>query len=92
MNLCEHRLQHLLETLVLGPLIEFADKVPANLESVRGESQGGVAEVLFVEFTSAIRELPGLDRLKALGEDGVIPLTMLPAWSLKLIPLVFINL
>lgn len=64
MNLCEHLLQQLLELLVLSPLIEFADKMPANLERVRGESQGCVAEVLVVDFTSAIRELPGLDRLK----------------------------
>jgi hypothetical protein len=48
MHLCEHLLKRLLEALILSPLVEFTDKMAPNLEGVRGKSQGGVAEVLFV--------------------------------------------
>lgn len=57
MNLREHLLQQLLETLVLSPLVELADEMAPYLERVGGESQGGVAEVLFIRFVSAIWKL-----------------------------------
>lgn len=57
MDLREHLFQHLLETLVLGPLVELADEMASYLERVRGKSQGGVAEVLFIRFVSAIWKL-----------------------------------
>lgn len=94
MYLGEHALKQLLELLVLSPRVEFADEVSSRLERVRGESQGRVAKVLFGGFTSAIcglgdygePECPWWLRMETL------LLTMLPAWSLKFIPLVFINL
>lgn len=90
----EHLLQQLLQLLVLRPLVELADEMPPCLERVRGESQGRVAEVLFGGPMSAVCELGshGGPRWYWEDEKGGPFLTMLPAWSLKLIPLVFINL
>jgi hypothetical protein len=47
MHLGEHLFKERLERLVLGSLVELADKVAAGLERVRGKGEGGVAEVLF---------------------------------------------
>lgn len=94
MYLGEHPLKQLLELLVLGPRVEFADEMSSCLERVRGESQGCVAEVLFGGPKSAICDMGhygGLERPWGL-KMGTLSLTMLPAWSLKFIPLVFINL
>lgn len=102
MYLGEHTLKQLLELLVLGPLVELADEVPPCLERVRGERQGRVAKVLFGGFASAVCGLGDCGGLKCLLWErgggrgclnmGTLFLTMLPAWSLKFIPLVFINL
>lgn len=94
MYLGEHPLKQLLELLVLGPGVEFADEVSSCLERVRGEGQGCVAKVLFGAFTSAICELGDHDGRECPSglKMGTLSLTMLPAWSLKFIPLVFINL
>lgn len=89
----EHLLQRLLELLVLRALIEFADEVAPCLERIRGKSEGCVAEVLLGGFTSAVCEMGAKADCNFLGGWRlVVSLTMLPAWSLKLIPLVFINL
>lgn len=46
MDLLEHGLETLLQRLVLAALVEFAHKVPADLEGFVAEIEGGAAEVL----------------------------------------------
>lgn len=71
MYLGEHLFQGLLELLVLRPLVEFADEVPSSLESIRGKSEGCIAEVLFGGFTSAVMSWASWRAAVSLGiKDG----------------------
>jgi len=45
-HLGKHFLEQVLKRLVLGALVELADKMAAWLEGVAGEGEGGHAEVL----------------------------------------------
>lgn len=47
MHLGEHALQPLLEVLVLGALVEFADEMAPAPEGVAREAKGGAAEILY---------------------------------------------
>lgn len=42
----KHFLEQVLKGLVLGALVELADKMAARLEGIAGERKGGFAEVL----------------------------------------------
>ena len=93
MHLGKEPLKPLLQLLVLGALVELADKVPSRPERVTGKLQRRVAEILFPiskrRTTFSSQRLPPMARVLK-GQPG--QLTMLPAWSRKALPLVFMSL
>lgn len=81
-HLIEKLLEPLLEFLVFRALVELADEVPAVLQCVAREAEGGATKIL--EANAGVS--------KVMFIEGPTKLTMLPAWSRNEMPLVFIIL
>ena len=88
MYLREHFLELILQQLVLGALVKLAQEVTAGPQGIARKLECGLAQVLQqVEGGMSDRYA----RYEGTSCDALQP-TMLPAWSLKAIPLVFIIL
>ena len=85
MNFLEQFPELIFEFLILFPLVEFADKMTTGLEDVNAKLQSSMAKVLVVKVGVSPN-----GRTKSFISQEIH--TMLPAWSLKITPLVFIIL
>lgn len=85
MNSLEQFPELIFEFLILFPLVEFANKMTTGFEDVNAKLQRSMAKVLVVKVGVSPN-----GRIKSFISQEIH--TMLPAWSLKITPLVFIIL